>query len=67
MKKITIKNCEENKLNVSFDGQVDIVVDNEITIEKNENYANLLILNQKEDKFYDILKEKLHWSLSPRK
>ena len=65
--KITIKNCEENKLNVSFDGQVDIVVDNEITIEKNENYANLLILNQKEDKFYDILKEKLHWSLSPRK
>lgn len=66
--KITIKNHEkQEKLNVSFDGQVDIIVDNEITIEKNENYAKLLVLNYKKDKFYDILKEKLHWSLSPKK
>ena len=66
--KITIKTFEENqKLNISFDGQVDIVVDNEIKIEKNENIAKLLILSQQKDKFYDILKEKLHWSLSPRK
>lgn len=64
--KITIKNKNE-KLNVSFDGQVDIVVENEITIEKNKNCAKLLVLNQNKDKFYDILKEKLHWSLSPRK
>ena len=66
--KITIKNHEKDeKLNVSFDGQVDIVVENKITIEKNEDFAKLLILNQKKDKFYDILKEKLHWSLSPEK
>ena len=64
--KITIKN-ENEKLNVSFDGQVDIVVENEITIEKNNHSAKLLVLNQNKDKFYDILKEKLHWSLSPRK
>ncbi|MBR5303371.1 MAG: NAD(+)/NADH kinase [Candidatus Gastranaerophilales bacterium] len=64
--KITIKNKNE-KLNVSFDGQVDIIVENEITIEKNDYFAKLLVLNQNKDKFYDILKEKLHWSLSPRK
>lgn len=64
--KITIKNKNE-KLNVSFDGQVDVIVENEITIEKNENRTRILVLNQKKDKFYDILKEKLHWSLSPQK
>lgn len=63
--KIIIKASEKNqKLNVSFDGQVDRVVDEEIKIEKNENFAKLIILNQQKDKFYDILKEKLHWSLS---
>ena len=66
--KITIKNHEDQrKLNVSFDGQVDIIVEEEITIKKNEHCAKLLILNQEKDKFYDILKEKLHWSLSPKK
>ncbi len=66
--KITVKIHEnEEKLNVFCDGQVDFVVENEITIEKNENYAKLLILNQQKDRFYDILKEKLHWSLSPEK
>ena len=66
--KIAIKTYEPNqKLNVSFDGQVDLCIDNEIEIEKNQNYAKLLILNQQKDKFYDILKEKLHWSLPPRK
>ena len=63
--KIIIKASEKNqKLNVSFDGQVDRVVDEELKIEKNENFAKLIILNQQKDKFYDILKEKLHWSLS---
>ncbi|MBQ4646436.1 MAG: NAD(+)/NADH kinase [Candidatus Gastranaerophilales bacterium] len=64
--KITIKNADE-KLNVSFDGQVDLIIDNEITIEKSEFSAKLLALSHQKDKFYDILKEKLHWSLSPRK
>ena len=65
--KITVKAHEEEKLNVSFDGQVDITIDNEILIKKCENSAKLLILNKQKDKFYDILKEKLHWSLSPGK
>ena len=65
--KITIKNHENSKLNVSFDGQVDIVINSEIQIEKNELNAQILVLNQQKDKFYDILKEKLHWSLSPKK
>lgn len=65
--KITIKNHENSKLNVSFDGQVDIKIENEIQIEKNEKSAKILILNQQKNKFYDILKEKLHWSLSPKK
>jgi len=66
--KITIKAFEKNqKLNVSFDGQVDITIDNEIIIKKCENNAKLLILNKQKDKFYDILKEKLHWSVAPKK
>ena len=58
---------KKEKLNVSFDGQEDYTTDREIIIEKNENYAKLLILNRQNDKFYDILKEKLHWSIAPRK
>lgn len=65
--KIVIKNHEKSRLNVSFDGQVDIVVEDEIEIEKNDKNTQILILNQQKDKFYDILKEKLHWSLSPKK
>ena len=66
--KITVKACEKNqKLNVSFDGQVDKTIDGEITIKKCENSAKLLILNKQKDKFYDILKEKLHWSVAPKK
>lgn len=65
--KIKIKTKEEGLLNVSFDGQVDLTLNNEIEIEKNEDFAKLLILNNQKNKFYDILKEKLHWSLSPKK
>ena len=66
--KITIKSLEKNeKLYISYDGQVDDVCDDEITIFKNEKYSKLIILNKQKDKFYDILKEKLHWSLSFKK
>lgn len=58
---------KKEKLNVSFDGQEDYTTSDKIIIEKNENYAKLLILNRQNDKFYDILKEKLHWSVAPRK
>ncbi len=66
--KITVKIREENqKLNVTFDGQLEILTNNEVEIQKNENCASLLILNQQKDRFYDILKEKLYWSLPPKK
>ena len=58
---------KRSKLNVSYDGQIEVILDNEVEIEKNENCANLLILNKQKDRFYDILKEKLHWSISPKK
>lgn len=61
--KILIRHNENKTLNVSFDGQVSITKKGEILIEKSENYAKLLILNKQKDKFYDILKEKLHWSI----
>ncbi len=55
------KNENDEILNVSFDGQEDITIKDEIEITKNDNFANLLILDEQKDKFYDILKEKLHW------
>lgn len=61
--KITIKALENINLHVSFDGQVNKTIKQEINIEKNEKSAKLLILNKQKDKFYDILKEKLHWSI----
>lgn len=61
--KITVKNHENKPLSVSFDGQVETLSKEAVTIEKNENSAKLLILNKQKDKFYDILKEKLHWSI----
>ena len=65
---IKIKTPDNNqKLNVSFDGQVDITIDSEILIKKAESNAKLLILSKQKDKFYDILKEKLHWSVAPKK
>ena len=66
--KITIKSAEkEESLNVTLDGQVDYSTTSEVLIEKNEKPAKLLILDKQKDKFYDILKEKLHWSIAPKK
>lgn len=65
---IKIKSFEGNqKLNISFDGQVDKTVQDEVIITGNQNRAKLIILNHNKNKFYDILKEKLHWSLAPKK
>ena len=65
---IKITSKEKNQeLNVSFDGQVYKTLKDEVLIQKNENFAKLVILNHNKDKFYDILREKLHWSLAPKK
>lgn len=66
--KIIIRPHEKTQeLNASFDGQEEISSRREIVIEKNEKQVDLVVLNEQKDKFYDILKEKLHWSLAPRK
>jgi len=52
---------------MSYDGQVYSTFSDKIQIKKSSKNASLLILNQQKDKFYDILKEKLHWSLAPNK
>lgn len=66
--KITVKTTGENeKLHVSYDGQVASIQNGKVEIEKNKNCAKLIILNQQKDKFYDILKEKLNWSAAPKK
>lgn len=66
--KITIKTQDtDNKLHISYDGQVERTDTGEVKIEKSKNFAKLIILNQQKDKFYDILKEKLNWSAAPKK
>lgn len=66
--KITIENQDtDNKLHISYDGQVERTDTGRVEIEKSKNFAKLIILNQQKDKFYDILKEKLNWSATPKK
>jgi len=66
--KIIIRISEKTqKLNATFDGQEDLTSQDEFVIEKNNKCASLVVLKQQKDKFYDILKEKLHWSIAPRK
>ena len=47
----------------SCDGQSFYEFKNKITIKKSDYFANLAVL--KESDFYEILKDKLHWSVSP--
>ena len=66
--KIIIRSSEaKQKLTAIFDGQENNNNQDEVIIEKNEKQVDLIVLNQQKDKFYDILKEKLHWSIAPRK
>ena len=66
--KIVIRSNEKKqRLNIAFDGQEDISFGEEVLIEKNENCANLVVLNKQKYNFYDILREKLHWAIAPRK
>lgn len=66
--KITIETEDsDNKLHISYDGQVERTDTGKVEIEKSKNFAKLIILNQQKDKFYDILKEKLNWSATPKK
>ena len=65
--KIKIQNHEGQKLNISFDGQVDVSINGSIEIKKSSYFASLVILDEQKNRFYDILKEKLHWAIKPEK
>lgn len=53
-------------LKISADGQetLNIGINQDIEIKKNEYSAKLILLNLEKNSFYSVLKEKLHWGLS---
>ena len=62
---IKILPCPNNEYNVSVDGQVVFNLSGELLITKPEKKANLALLV--ENDFYSILRNKLHWGISPAK
>lgn len=61
--KIKILSCPNQKYIVSADGQNIFTFSDDLIIEKSENCANLALLN--ENDFYSVLRNKLHWGISP--
>ena len=60
---IKIIACPEQQYTVSTDGQEVFDFDKEITIKRSPNEAKLALL--KGNDFYSILRDKLHWGISP--
>jgi NAD+ kinase len=54
-----------NEYKVFADGQVAFDLSEELVIKKSSNFANLALLN--ENDFYSVLRNKLHWGISPAK
>jgi NAD+ kinase len=55
--------CTDNKYFASCDGQEFYEFKNEIEIKKSKYHAKLALLNDSD--FYSILRNKLHWGVSP--
>lgn len=67
--KIEIRTCNECELiYLTADGQENHRLDTgeRIYIERNEKNAKLVLLDSDDNGFYSILREKLHWGLSPK-
>ena len=62
--KITTAEGESNEFNLITDGADSCDVSNEVVIQKAENKAYLALLQ--DDAFYSVLRDKLHWGVSPR-
>ncbi len=62
---VKILSCPNNEYTVSSDGQVAFELSNELVIKKSPYKANLALLNCND--FYKVLRNKLHWSISPAK
>ncbi|MGN0030830.1 MAG: NAD(+)/NADH kinase [Candidatus Gastranaerophilaceae bacterium] len=62
---IKLLNSKQSKYNVSADGQIVFVPQQDLVIKKSENMAALALLNQND--FYSVLRNKLKWGISPAK
>lgn len=62
---VKILPCRNNLYSVSSDGQVAFTLSDELVIRKSKFKANLALLN--ENDFYNVLRSKLHWGISPAK
>lgn len=62
--KITTAEGEVNEFKLITDGADTCEVSNEVIIEKAEHRAHLALLQ--DDAFYSVLRDKLHWGVSPR-
>ena len=62
---IKILPCPNNEYVVSADGQVVFSITEDFVIRKSLNRAKLALLN--ENDFYKVLRNKLHWGISPAK
>lgn len=66
---IEIRTCAECELiYLTADGQENyrLKINDKILIEKNKKKANLVLLDKENNGFYSVLREKLHWGLSPK-
>lgn len=65
---IEVSSCNTcNKLKMSADGQytVDVNKSEQIFIKKSDIYAKLVILEDKGNEFYSVLRKKLQWGVAP--
>lgn len=62
---IKILPCKNNEYKVSADGQIAFSWNKELVIKRTLMKANLALLN--ENDFYSVLRNKLHWGISPAK
>jgi len=62
---IKIIPCPNNAYNVSVDGQSVFGMTEELVVKKAEKRANLALITGND--FYSVLRNKLHWSISPAK
>lgn len=64
---LNISICENLGYQITADGQDTKRFSKEVTVEKFEYSAKLLLLNKERSDFYRVLREKLNWGLAPNK
>ncbi len=64
---IKITMCDCKKFQVTSDGQTEFEMNGELNIKKSEKHAKLVLLNNENNNFYQVLRQKLHWGQKPEK